>query len=144
MKKVLVSACLVGENCKYNGKNNYNEKVIEYLKDKEVILVCPEVMGGLPTPRLKSEIDSTNDELVVINEFKDNVTSYFVEGAKKALKKALDNGVEEAILKAKSPSCGVNEIYDGNFNGTLIDGDGVFVRMLKEYNVKIMSENDFK
>ena len=144
MKKVLVSACLVGENCKYNGKNNYNEKVIEYLKDKEVILVCPEVMGGLPTPRLKSEIDSTNDELVVINEFKDNVTSYFVEGAKKALKKALDNGVEEAILKAKSPSCGVNKIYDGNFNGTLIDGDGVFVRMLKEYNVKIMSENDFK
>ena len=67
MEKVLVSACLIGNNCKYNGKNNKNEKIIEFLKDKEVVLVCPEVMGGLSTPRLKSEILVNNETLKVIN-----------------------------------------------------------------------------
>ena len=95
MEKVLVSACLVGENCKYNGKNNKNEKVLEYLKDKEIILVCPEVMGGLTTPRLKSEI-LASDNKTVINEKREDVTGYFVNGAKKALEKAIDNNVKVA------------------------------------------------
>ena len=85
-EKVLVSACLLGKNCKYDGKNNKNEKIISFLKDKEVILVCPEVMGGLSTPRLKSEIINLENQIKVINERNQDVTSYFVQGAKSALK----------------------------------------------------------
>lgn len=142
MEKVLVSACLVGENCKYNGKNNKNEKVIEYLKDKEIILVCPEVMGGLTTPRLKSEI-LVSDNKTVINEKREDVTSYFVSGAKKALEKAISNSVKVAILKERSPSCGSKKIYNGEFNGTIIEGNGIFARMLKENGIVVLSEEDF-
>ena len=138
-EKVLVSACLVGENCKYNGKNNKNEKIIQFLKDKEVFLVCPEVMGGLSTPRLKSEILNNK----VVNELGEDVTSFFVNGANKALKIAKDNNIKLAILKEKSPSCGSEKIYDGNFNGTLIHGSGVFASMLLELDIKVLSEEDF-
>ena len=144
MEKVIVSACLVGENCKYNGKNNKNEKIINFLKDKEVILVCPEVMGGLSTPRLKSEILASENYLKLINEKKDDVTDYFIKGAKIALQKAIDSGVKLAVLKEKSPSCGFRKIYDGNFDGTIVSGSGVFARMLMENNVKILTEEDFE
>lgn len=143
MEKVLVSACLIGNNCKYNGKNNKNEKIIDYLKDKEIILVCPEVMGGMDTPRLKSEIVDGEEELRVINEKGVDVTSYFVKGASIALKRTLANNVKVAILKEKSPSCGYKNIYDGNFDGTKISGSGVFTRMLLEHNIKILTEEDF-
>ena len=143
MEKVLVSACLIGNNCKYNGKNNRNEKIIEFLKDKEVILVCPEVMGGLSTPRLKSEILVNNETLKVINEEGNDVTSNFTKGADIALKRALANNVKLAILKEKSPSCGVKQIYNGEFNGTKVDGSGVFTRLLIENGIKVLSEEDF-
>lgn len=143
MEKVLVSACLIGNNCKYNGGNNKNEKIIEYLKDKEVILVCPEVMGGLDTPRLKSEIDTSQKELRVINELGKDVTSYFVKGAEIALRRALANNVEVAILKEKSPSCGHKKIYNGKFDGTKVDGSGVFTKLLIENGIKILTEEDF-
>ena len=143
MEKVLVSACLIGNNCKYNGSNNKNEKIIEYLKDKEVILVCPEVMGGLDTPRLKSEIDTSQKELRVINELGKDVTSYFVKGAEIALRRALANNVKVAILKEKSPSCGYKKIYNGKFDGTKVDGSGVFTKLLIENGIKILTEEDF-
>lgn len=143
MEKILVSACLVGNNCKYNGKNNKNEKIIEFLKDKEVILVCPEVMGGLSTPRLKSEIVTSNKELKVINEEGKDVTNNFTVGAQIALKRAIANNVKLAILKEKSPSCGVKQIYNGEFNGTKVDGSGVFARLLKENGIEILTEEDF-
>ena len=143
MEKVIVSACLVGENCKYNGKNNKNEKIINFLKDKEVILVCPEVMGGLTTPRLKSEILVNNSDLKVINEENDDVTDCFVKGAIKSLQKAINSDVKLAILKEKSPSCGVKQIYNGEFNGTKVDGSGVFTRLLIENGIKVLSEEDF-
>ena len=143
MEKVLVSSCLIGNNCKYNGKNNRNEKIIEFLKDKEVILVCPEVMGGLSTPRLKSEILVNNETLKVINEEGNDVTSNFTKGADIALKRALANNVKLAILKEKSPSCGVKQIYNGEFNGTKVDGSGVFTRLLIENGIKVLSEDDF-
>ena len=139
MEKVIVSACLVGKNCKYNGKNNINEKIMEFLKDKEVILVCPEVMGGLTIPRLKSEILDGK----VVNEKGEDVTAYFVSGAKIALEEAKKNNVKLAILKEKSPSCGSKKIYDGKFNGTVINGSGIFASMLKEIGVKILTEEDF-
>lgn len=143
MEKVLVSACLIGNNCKYNGKNNKNEKIIEFLKDKEVILVCPEVMGGLSTPRLKSEILVNNKELKVINEEGKDVTNNFIVGAQIALKRAIANNVKLAILKEKSPSCGVKQIYNGEFNGTKVEGSGVFARLLKENGIKVLTEEDF-
>ena len=144
MEKVIVSACLIGENCKYNCKNNKNENIINFLKDKEVILVCPEVMGGLSTPRLKSEILANEKDLKVINESNEDVTDYFVKGAIKSLKKAIENDVKLAVLKEKSPSCGFRKIYNGNFDGTKVDGSGVFARMLMENNIKILTEEDFE
>ena len=140
----MVSACLIGNNCKYNGENNKNEKIIEYLKDKEAVLVCPEVMGGMETPRFKSEIDSTEKKLKVISEKGDDVTSFFVKGANIALRRAMANGVKVAILKEKSPSCGYKKIYNGKFDGTIVDGSGVFTRMLLEKGIKILTEEDFK
>ena len=140
MEKVLVSACLVGENCKYNGGNNKKEKILEFLKDKEVILVCPEVMGGMSTPRAKSEI--LNDK--VVSEFGDDVSEHFIKGANIALTKAIENNIDYAILKEKSPSCGSKKIYNGEFNGTLIEGAGVFASLLKEKGIKILTEEDFE
>lgn len=139
MEKVIVSACLVGENCKYNGKNNRNEKIIEFLKDKEVILVCPEVMGGMSTPRLKSEILNGK----VVSEKGDDVSQYFINGANIAMKKAIDSGAKLAILKEKSPSCGSKYIYNGEFNGTLIKGSGVFASLIGAKGIKILTEEDF-
>lgn len=134
--KILVSACLMGENCKYNGGNNYSEKLQEFVKGHEVIMVCPEVMGGLSTPRLPSEI--VDDR--VVNSGGEDVTSEFIMGAKKALEYSSD--VDMAILQSRSPSCGTNEIYDGTFSGNKIKGDGIFVRMLKEKGIKVVDIKD--
>lgn len=134
--KILVSACLMGENCKYNGGNNYSEKLHEFIQDHEVIMVCPEVMGGLPTPRLPSEI--VDDR--VVNSGGIDVTNEFVTGAKKALEYSSD--VDMAILQSRSPSCGTNEIYDGTFSGNKIKGDGIFARMLKEKGIKVVDIKD--
>lgn len=134
--KILVSACLMGENCKYNGGNNYSEKLQEFVKGHEVIMVCPEVMGGLPTPRLPSEI--VDDR--VVNSGGEDVTSEFIMGATKAMEYSSD--VDMAILQSRSPSCGTNEIYDGTFSGNKTKGDGIFVRMLKEKGIKVVDIKD--
>ena len=110
--KILVSACLLGENCKYNGKNNYSERVAKYLEGHEVIPVCPEVLGGLPTPRDPS--------------------------AEEALRIAKENGIDLAILQSRSPSCGVKQIYDGSFTGKLIPGQGVFAQLLEKNGFRVM------
>lgn len=141
-EKVIVSACLIGKNCKYNGLNNENQKIINFLLDKEIVPVCPEVMGGLSVPRLKSEIDF-NDKNKVINEVGNDVTFYFEKGAQKAMEIVLKSGASLAIVKEKSPSCGKNKIYNGKFNGELIDGSGVFTRLLKENGIKVLTEEDF-
>lgn len=138
MEKILVSACLLGINCKYDGENNKNDKVIEYIKDKEVIPICPEIMGGLPTPRIPSEI---KDNKVITKENKD-VTNSFYKGAEEVLYLAKLLNVKKALLKAKSPSCGVGEIYDGTFTHTKIKGDGITTRLLKENNIEVITELD--
>lgn len=143
-ERVLVSACLLGENCKYNGGNNKTNAIIKFLKDKEVFPVCPEVFGGLPTPRLKNEIVLSNNQRIVINEKKEDVSEYFIKGALISLKKALDNGITLAILKQKSPSCGYKKIYNGNFDGTIIEGNGIFTDILLKHNIKVLTEEDFK
>ena len=121
--KILVSACLLGENCKYNGKNNYSERVAKYLEGHEVTPVCPEVLGGLPTP---------------INCKGVNVDRQFREGAEVALRIAKENGIDLAILQSRSPSCGVKQIYDGSFTGKLIPGQGVFAQLLEKNGFRVM------
>ena len=134
-EKILVSACLLGTNCKYSGGNNYSEEVIEFLSNYEIIPVCPEQLGGLPTPRPASEIIGDK----VINNEGNDVTQEYTKGAEETLKIAKLLGVKKALLKAKSPSCGNGKIYDGTFSGTLIDGDGITTKLLKENNIEVIT-----
>lgn len=134
-EKILVSACLLGVNCKYNGENNYSEKVMEFLKDYEIIPVCPEILGGLSTPRKPSEIKG--DKVYSIDE--KDVTENYQKGATETLKIAKLLGVKKALLKAKSPSCGNGLIYDGTFNNRLIKGDGITTRLLKENDIEVIT-----
>ena len=126
--KIMVSGCLLGENCKYNGGDNLNKKVLDYIKDYEVISVCPESLGGLPTPRVPAEIVNG----VVITKEGRNVDAEFRKGAEIALEMAKKEQVGLVILQSRSPSCGVKQIYDGTFSGTRIEGQGVFAKPLKE------------
>lgn len=134
-EKILVSACLLGTNCKYSGGNNYSDEVMEFLKDYEIIPICPEQLGGLPTPRPASEI--VGDK--VINIEGNDVTSNYIKGAEEALKIAKMLGIKKALLKAKSPSCGNGKIYDGTFTNTLIEGDGITTKLLKENDIKVIT-----
>ncbi len=135
---ILVSKCLLGFPCKYNGGSNLNEAVIAFLKDKEYIAVCPEQLGGLPTPRIPSEISGDR----VINEEGIDVTLNYHEGAKKAMMMADGKHIEMAILKSNSPSCGKDHVYDGTFTHTLVLGDGIFVQYLKEKNIPVYTEKE--
>ncbi len=133
METILVSACLLGENVKYNGKNNYDER-IEKLKDLfDIVPICPEVFGGLPTPRIPSEIKGEN----VVNEKGKDVTYEFNKGAHKVINIVNFCHVRKALLMDRSPSCGVNKIYNGKFNGTLIDGMGYTAKLLKAKGVQL-------
>lgn len=138
MEKLLISSCLIGNNTKYNGKNNYIKK-IEQLKLKyELIPICPEVLGGLSIPRDPSEIN--NDKVISING--KDVTKEFNIGANKALNIALLNNIKYALLKDGSPSCGNTYIYDGTFKNNKIDGIGITTKLLKSHNIKIYNENN--
>ena len=136
--KIAVSACLLGENCKYNGGNNYSEKVIDFIKGHEVLAICPEVLGGLPTPRESAEIVDG----VVSHKDGSSVDVEFRRGAEIALKMVLENQVDLVILQSRSPSCGVNSIYDGTFSGKTIQGQGVFAELLRINNIKTMDVAD--
>jgi len=140
MENILVSACIFGDNCKYNGGNNY-EPLIEKIKRKyNIILCCPECMGGLPTPRIPSE--RLNGR--VINKEGKDVTIEFTKGCAKTLELVKKYNITKAILKDGSPSCGSTYIYDGTFTGTKISGNGVTADILRLYNVEIYTENDLK
>lgn len=138
--KVLVSACLLGENCKYNGGNNYHPIVMEFLKDKEVIPVCPEMMAGMGCPRTPIEI--VNGVLM------DRNGNSVEDAMQKAIGKALDmiqgEQIECAILQSRSPTCGVNEVYDGSFSGVRITGSGKFAQALKDAGYRVVDAEDVK
>lgn len=136
--KILVSACLLGENCKYNGGNNLNQGVLDFIEGHEVIGVCPEQLGGLSTPRLPAEILDG----VVMNKEGISVDAQFRKGAQEALAAALENKVDLAILQSRSPSCGVKEIYDGSFSGKRIKGQGVFAKLLSARGIKVLDAED--
>ena len=148
---IIVSACLLGENCKYSGGNNKSENVIKYLEDKEYILVCPEQLGGLSTPRNPSEIitygnKDGNDVLSGCTKVLSNkgidVTKNFIQGAEETLKIAKEHNAKTAILKAGSPSCGYKKIYDGTFLGNKIQGMGVTAAILNKENKALLDEDD--
>ena len=140
----IVSACLLGEKCKYNGEDNFTQWVHDLMKNHMLCMVCPETLAKLGTPRVPAEIKDGK----VINKDGIDVTKAFEEGARIAYTKAavaarsIGEEIEGAILKSNSPSCGRDKVYDGNFTGTLVDGEGIFARVLKEHGIKIITEKE--
>jgi uncharacterized protein YbbK (DUF523 family) len=139
----LVSACLAGIKCRYDGNSNEIEAVKKLLEAGEAVLVCPEQLGGLPTPRTPCEIivDEYGNRRIVSKDGKD-CTQQFVQGAAKSLEIAQSNGIKKAILKAKSPSCGCRYIYDGSFSGKLIEGKGFTAELLMKNGVEVYTEDE--
>jgi uncharacterized protein YbbK (DUF523 family) len=133
-EKLLVSACLLGENCKYSGGNNYSPAAAALAERFELIPVCPEQLGGLPTPRVPAE--RVGDR--VLTRDGADVTDAYRLGAEKTLETALANGVKRAALQERSPSCGCGAIYDGTFSGRLVPGDGVTAALLREHGIEII------
>ena len=140
MKDIIgVSACLLGINCKYNGSHNLDPKVIDYIRGKEIVLICPEVFGGLGTPRIPCEIQKDGK---IINKNGLDVTDNFKKGKEKTLELLTCNHCNKVILKDGSPSCGYTKIYDGTFTNKLIKGLGVTARYLIENKIDIIDLKD--
>ena len=138
MEKILISACLVGDNVKYNGGNNLSSKIDALLEKYELVPFCPEVEGGLSIPRHPSEQKDGR----VINDLNEDVTDQFERGAELAYNICLYLKIKKAILKERSPSCGVHEIYDGTFSHQKIAGMGVTASYLKEKGIAIYNEDE--
>ena len=136
----MVSACLAGENCKYDGGNNRNEKVLRLMAENDVIRVCPEQLGGLPTPSVPSEIRegivTARDGRIVDREYR--------AGAQRCLEIALRERPDLIILQSRSPSCGVKQRYDGTFSGTLTYGAGVTAELLMENGFRCIDVEDLQ
>jgi len=139
--KILISACLLGENVKYDGNNNSileNPFIKKLLNLNMLISICPEVEGGLQIPRVPVEIIDNR----AINKIGEDKTIFFQKGAQKALNLCKKHDIKYAILKFRSPSCGSNQIYDGTFSHTLINGDGICAKLLKENGISVFSEKN--
>lgn len=138
--KIVVSACLAGDNCKYDGGNNYSEKLAQFVsKNKaEVIKVCPEILGGLPVPRVPCEIVDGR----VMNKLGKSADKEFRGGAEKALEIVRREKPDLVILQSRSPSCGVNQIYDGSFSGKKIAGQGIFAGFMKAAGFNVIDIED--
>lgn len=147
----IVSKCLLGVNCKYDGGNNYNESAVNFCKGKRCVAVCPECAGGLPTPREPSEITINEDNTVrIISKSGCDFTKEFQKGSEISYREAIsaskkfDEIIEGAVLKSKSPSCGVGMIYDGSFSGKLTEGNGVFAELLIGKSIPVITEEEIK
>lgn len=138
MKSILVSACLLGEPCRYDGKSKPCPAVIALKEKYNLIPICPEVMGGLPTPRVPSEICG---DRVLMKDGRD-VTENYNRGAETALRLARENNCTVAILKEKSPSCGSGLIHNGLFDGGLVTGDGITAQLLKKEGIRVLGESE--
>ena len=136
--KLLVSACLLGTPCRYDGEAKRNDAVCALAEKFELVPICPEVMGGLPTPRTPSERQGGR---VVAKDGRD-VTAEYRRGAEIALELAQREGIRAAVLKERSPSCGSGEIYDGSFTGALTAGDGVTVEILRAHGIAVFGESE--
>lgn len=136
--KIAVSACLLGQKCKYNGGHNRNERVLRFVEGHAVVPICPETAGGLSAPRLPAEIVGQR----VLFQDGTDATAAFREGAARTLELLRREGVELVILKARSPSCGNREIYDGSFTGRLTAGRGVTAAALMDAGYRVISEEE--
>lgn len=139
----LVSSCLAGVNCRYDGSNSVNKYIAKLVKEGEAIAVCPEQLAGLSTPRPCCEIiiDENSNKRVVSKDGKD-LTKNFIEGAEKTLGIIKAAGIKKAILQSRSPSCGCGLIYDGTFSGKLIEGNGLVAELLMKNEIEVYTEND--
>lgn len=137
--KILVSACLLGVCCRYNGEGEINPAVAKLLKEHQLIPVCPEILGGLATPRTPAEL---RGQQVITRDGRD-VTAAYERGARETLKLAELFGCRRAILKERSPSCGSGVIYDGTFQKRRIPGDGKTAQLLKQHGIQVAGESDF-
>lgn len=135
---ILVSACLVGVNCKYSGESNDTEEVHRYLENKVFVPICPEQLGGLTTPRPTCEIIGER----VMSEHGVDCTEAFITGAEEVFKIAKLTGATEALLKEGSPSCGCHKVYDGTFSGQKITGMGFTAKLLRAHGITVISEKD--
>lgn len=136
--KIVVSACLLGENCKYNGGNNYSEKVAQFVSGREVIPVCPERLAGLGIPRTPIEIRDGR----VISRDGEDVTAVLNEAVEQILAQLSAEDVQCVVLKSRSPTCGVKQVHDGTFTGTLVDGMGVLAKALTDAGYKVLDAED--
>lgn len=147
---IIVSACLCGINSRYDGNNNLNDKVLRLLQEGNAVLVCPEQLGGLSTPRPPCEIkngtgaDVLDGNSKVIAKDNSDGTEMFIKGAEETLKIAKSVGAKYAVLKSKSPSCGKGIIYDGSFSGTKTEGNGVTAELLSRNNIEVYTEEEFE
>ena len=137
--KILVSACLLGENCKYNGGNNFAPAVAEFLKGREVLKVCPEMMAGMGCPRTPIEIVDG----VLMDRDGNNVDEAMRKAVAQAMEWIRKENIQCAILQSRSPTCGVNQVYDGTFSGKLISGFGIFAKALKDAGYQVLDAEDF-
>lgn len=147
---IMVSACLAGFSSKYNGESNYNKAIESLVKSGKAIVVCPEQMGGCPTPRNPCEIadNSTGRDVLlqkarIIDCHGQDYTEKFLKGAVETLKAAQLFNISMAILKSNSPSCGCGKIYDGTFSGKIIDGNGVAAQILLDNGYKVFTEDNY-
>lgn len=136
--KVIVSACLLGVPCKYNGESNLNEKVLQFVEDKDVIRVCPEVLGGMSTPRHCAEIKNGK----IVDSEGRNVHEAYESGVNMVMTQIEGESIECAILMSRSPTCGVHQIYDGSFTGKLIAGQGILAKALIEAGICVIDVSD--
>ena len=138
MKSILVSACLLGKPCRFDGKSKPCPAVLAISSRYTLIPVCPEVLGGLPTPRTPSEIVG---DRVLMQDGRD-VTQNYHKGARRALECAIEHGCDTAILKERSPSCGCGKVYDGTFSRTLTDGNGITASLLLSHGLRVLGESE--
>ena len=143
-KKILISACLLGKNCRYNGGHSKLTELEEI--DVEWLPVCPEESGGLGTPRPSAEMQENAETILngkgkIINNKGKNVTAEFIQGAEQSLQLGLGAEVKIAVLKSKSPSCGIGKIYDGSFTKILKTGDGIFAHLCHENDIECISSD---
>ena len=140
MKPILISACLLGVRCKYSGGDNYCPAAAALGETYPLLPVCPEQLGGLPTPRPPAEIRAGR----VMNHLGEDVTEQYEKGAEEVLRLARQFGCTLAVLKARSPSCGCGAVYDGTFSGSLIPGDGVAAAALRRHGIRVITEESLE
>lgn len=136
--KILISACLLGHACRYDGRSKPCQKVLDLSRGADLVPFCPECMGGLPTPRPPAELRGDG----AVNAEGQDVTAQYRKGAEEALRLCNVLGITKAILKAKSPSCGKGAVYDGSFSRTLIPGDGITAALLSAHGIEVLTEED--